>query len=106
MVGPTGVTGPIGATGAAGAIGVAGAIGPTGVAGTPGVAGTVGATGTTGVAGAIGPFVGGIYSNSINYPAGSVVDYSLSTYLAVQTNGPSTTTITPGSGWNALASAT
>jgi hypothetical protein len=121
VVGPTGVTGPIGATGAAGAIGVAGAIGPTGVAGTPGVAGAVGATGatgaigatgaagipgvagavgatgTTGATGAIGPFVGGIYSNSINYPAGSVVDYSLSTYLAVQTNGPSTTTITPGS---------
>jgi hypothetical protein len=33
----------------------------------------------------------------VDYPAGSVVDYSGSTYLAVQTNGPSTTAVTPGS---------
>ncbi|WP_158789026.1 DNRLRE domain-containing protein [Granulicella sp. L46] len=96
-IGPTGVAGTPGVAGAVGATGATGAIGATGTGGIPGVAGAVGATGTTGVAGAIGPFVGGIYSNSINYPAGSVVDYSLSTYLAVQTNGPSTTTITPGS---------
>jgi hypothetical protein len=33
----------------------------------------------------------------VDYPAGSVVDYGASTYLAVQTNGPSTTQYTPGS---------
>jgi hypothetical protein len=87
----------VGATGTNGASGAAGTPGASGAAGTPGVAGAVGATGTTGATGTVGPFVGGNYSNSINYPAGSVVDYSPSTYLAVQTNGPSTTTITPGS---------
>jgi hypothetical protein len=33
----------------------------------------------------------------VDYPAGSVVDSASSTYLAVQTNGPSTAAVTPGS---------
>jgi hypothetical protein len=93
-VGATGATGTIGATGAAGIPGVAGAVGATGPTGTIGATGATGATGTTG---AIGPFVGGNYSSSVDYPAGSVVSHAPSTYLAVQANGPSTTTITPGS---------
>ncbi len=82
--GPQGVPGAAGAPGPAGANGVAGPQGPQGV---PGAAGATGAT---------GPFVGGNYSASVDYPAGSVVDYAASTYLAVQTNGPSTTVVTPG----------
>jgi hypothetical protein len=93
-VGATGATGALGASGAAGIPGVAGAVGATGATGALGASGATGATGTTG---AIGPFVGGNYSNSVDYPAGSVVSYTPSTYLAVQANGPSTTTITPGS---------
>lgn len=55
-----------------------------------------GATGATGATGPAGPTVGGAYSATVNYPAGSVVQYSSATYLAVQANGPSSTVIAPG----------
>jgi hypothetical protein len=102
LTGATGATGPQGiqgATGPQGSIGLTGTTGPQGIQGIqglPGATGAVGATGATGATGAAGPFVGGTYSASVDYPAGSVVDYSGSTYLAVQTNGPSTTAVTPG----------
>ena len=79
-----GNTGPQGAIGATGATGATGDTGPTG------------ATGATGATGPTGPFAGGTYSASVNYPAGSVVQYSSTVYLAIQPNGPSSTVITPG----------
>jgi hypothetical protein len=82
-----------------GATGPQGSIGPTGPQGSEGPQGPTGPQGNAGAAGATGapgPFVGGNYSASVDYPAGSVVDYASSTYLAVQTNGPSTTAVTPG----------
>ena len=94
--GPTGATGPAGASGAAETYGSAGPQGPAGAAGTPGATGAPGSTGPTGPAGAIGPFAGGAYSASVDYPAGSVVEYSSTVYLAIQVNGPSSTVITPG----------
>jgi hypothetical protein len=94
--GSPGATGLPGATGATGPEGPAGAQGISGANGAPGTSGANGETGAAGATGAPGPFVGGTYSAAIDYPAGSVVDYASSTYLAVQTNGPSTTTIIPG----------
>ncbi len=43
-----------------------------------------------------GPSVGGSYSASVDYPAGAVVVNSASTYVSLQTNGPSTTVKAPG----------
>jgi hypothetical protein len=105
-IGAQGMQGPIGATGPIGPIGPAGAPGPMGAAGATGAVGPAGATGpsgpqgpagATGATGAPGPFAGGNYSASVNYPAGSVVDFASSTYLAVQANGPSSSVVTPGS---------
>jgi hypothetical protein len=100
IAGETGMSwalvGPVGAPGPQGPAGVAGAQGPAGAAGTPGATGATGSTGATGPAGAIGPFAGGAYSASVDYPAGSVVEYSSTVYLAIQVNGPSSTVITPG----------
>jgi hypothetical protein len=76
--------------------GPAGPQGSTGAAGAAGVAGADGVTGPQGPTGPAGPFVGGTYSASVDYPAGSVVQYSSATYLAIQANGPSFTVITPG----------
>ncbi len=87
-IGPAGPMGPTGAIGAPGPQGIQGAIGPQGIQG------PVGATGATGAA---GPFVGGNYSNTVNYPAGSVVVYNNVTYVAVAPNGPATGNVTtPG----------
>ena len=97
--GPTGAAGPGGPTGAAGSTGPAGpagAAGSTGPAGPAGVAGATGPIGATGPAGATGPFAGGAYSAGVDYPAGSVVEYSSTAYLAIQANGPPSTLITPG----------
>jgi hypothetical protein len=100
--GATGATGATGSTGATGAAGTAGATGPagptgaTGSAGAAGAAGATGATGSTGATGATGPFVGGTYSASVDYPAGSVVVNASITYVAIQTNGPASSVITPG----------
>jgi len=71
--------------------------GPQGAQGPVGPAGPAGATGATGPAGAIGPagpFVGGTWSASTDYPAGSVVFYPTdgNTYVALQEN----TNIVPG----------
>ncbi|MEO6923927.1 MAG: hypothetical protein ABI142_08880, partial [Bryocella sp.] len=52
---------------------------------------------STGATGAAGPFMGGTYSAALDYPAGSVVVASNITYLAIQTNGPTSTIVTPGS---------
>jgi hypothetical protein len=105
--GPAGVAGPPGAPGAPG-IGLQGPQGPVGDPGTPGPPGTPGAQGNPGTPGAMGPqgpagatgpagpFAGGVYSAGVDYPAGSVVQYSSVTYLAIQVNGPSSTVITPG----------
>jgi hypothetical protein len=100
LLGPQGPVGPIGLQGLLGPQGPVGPIGPQGLLGIPGIAGTNGTSGTAGAAGAAGapgPFVGGNYSAAVDYPAGSVVENASSTYLAVQTNGPSTTVVTPGS---------
>jgi hypothetical protein len=97
--GAAGAVGPIGLTGAAGAVGAVGPIGLTGAAGAAGATGPIGLTGAagaTGATGATGPFVGGTYSATVDYPAGSVVDFSGITYLAVQPNGPPVV-VTPGS---------
>ncbi len=85
-----GPQGPAGPTGAAGATGAAGQTGAAGAAGAQGPAGPQGAIGPA------GPFAGGVYSASVDYPAGSVVQNSSATYLAIQANGPSSTVITPG----------
>jgi hypothetical protein len=37
-----------------------------------------------------------MYSSSVDYPVGSVVQYSSTVYLAIQVNGPSSTVVTPG----------
>jgi hypothetical protein len=97
LLAQAGATGSVGITGSAGSNGAAGTNGVPGAAGANGATGAIGATGAVGATGSPGPFVGGNYSAAINYPAGSVVDYASSTYLAVQTNGPSTNAITPGS---------
>jgi hypothetical protein len=80
----------------AGGIGAQGIMGVTGPAGANGANGAAGSNGAPGATGAPGPFVGGNYSASVDYPAGSVVAFSGSTYLAVQANGPPTA-VTPGS---------
>jgi hypothetical protein len=94
--GSIGPQGPIGNTGGQGATGPTGPTGATGSTGPAGPAGAAGSTGGTGPAGATGPFAGGAYSASVDYPAGSVVEYSSTVYLAIQVNGPSSTVITPG----------
>jgi hypothetical protein len=97
--GSTGPQGPIGLTGPQGPIGLTGPQGPTGPTGPSGPTGATGATGPsgpTGATGATGPFAGGTYSASVDYPAGSVVQYSSTVYLAIQANGPSSTAVTPG----------
>ena len=90
--GAVGAQGPAGPAGANGAQGPAGATGPTGAAGAIGAtgpAGPTGATGATGATGPAGPFVGGTYSAGVDYPAGSVVQYSDgNTYLALLASGP------------------
>ena len=95
--GATGLAGTTGAIGSTGATGLAGTTGNIGTTGATGISGTTGAIGTTGATGATGPFAGGTYSASTNYPAGSVVVSSATTYLAIQANGPATSVITPGS---------
>jgi len=93
--GPQGIPGPIGPQGPQGPQGAAGTNGSPGTTGPEGPIGPAGAIGEPGPIGAPGPFVGGTYSASVDYPAGSVVDFSGSTYLAVQANG-SANPITPG----------
>ncbi|WP_175529101.1 DNRLRE domain-containing protein [Granulicella pectinivorans] len=90
--GATGATGVTGSMGATGSTGVTGSTGATGATGATGGTGSTGATGVTGSTGATGPLVGGVYSASIAYPAGSVVSYGGSTYLAIA----SSTGVTPG----------
>ncbi|QHS51740.1 DNRLRE domain-containing protein [Edaphobacter sp. 12200R-103] len=84
-VGPQGIQGPAGPQGVPG---TPGPIGPQGAAGPTGPAGPIGATGPA------GPFVGGAWSASVTYPAGSVVYYSTdgNTYVALQDS----TNVVPG----------
>lgn len=86
--------GPQGVPGVAGPQGVPGPIGPVGPQGTLGVVGPTGAQGPMGITGLVGPFVGGAWSASVDYPAGSVVYFSTdgNTYVALQEN----TSIVPG----------
>ncbi len=79
-----------------GPAGAPGAPGSSGPKGDPGPAGPAGPPGSTGPTGPAGPIVGGVYSASVDCPAGSVARYSSATYLAIQANGPSSTVITPG----------
>jgi hypothetical protein len=94
--GPQGPIGPQGMPGIPGPPGTPGFPGPIGPPGLNGIPGPIGPVGPIGPTGATGPFVGGNYSASVDYPAGSVVDSGGSTYLAVQANGISTTVVTPG----------
>jgi hypothetical protein len=94
--GPQGPIGPQGMPGIPGPPGTPGFPGPIGPPGLNGIPGPIGPVGPIGPTGATGPFVGGAYLPTVDYPAGSVVDFSGSTFLAVQPNGPSTTTVTPG----------
>jgi hypothetical protein len=80
-----------------GAPGIPGPIGPQGVPGVAGATGPIGPQGLqgpVGAAGPAGPFVGGTWSASVDYPAGSVAYYSTdgNTYVALQEN----TNIIPG----------
>lgn len=63
-------------------------VGPQGPVGQQGIAGAVGPAGPAGATGPAGPFVGGTWSESVNYPTGSVVFYPTdgNTYVALQTN--------------------
>ena len=93
-IGPMGPIGPAGPAGAPGSIGPAGATGSAGATGATGAAGSTGPQGPTGPA---GPFVGGTYSATVDYPAGSVVESSSTTYLALKESGPDNGgAITPG----------
>ena len=87
----------VGPQGVPGIQGPAGPVGPQGVPGVAGIAGPSGPQGPQGPVGAVGPtgpFVGGTWSASVDYPAGSVVLYSTdgNTYVALQEN----TNIVPG----------
>jgi hypothetical protein len=87
--GPTGPPGPQGATGSQGPQGATGSQGPQGDPG------TTGPQGEPGPPGPAGPTVGGNYSGSVTYPAGSVVVYNGSTYVAIAStsgNAPTDTT--------------
>jgi len=86
-----------GPQGPAGATGATGGTGPAGAPGTTGATGTTGQPGATGATGAPGPFVGGTYLATVDYPAGAVVQFSSTVYLAIQGNGPSSSVIAPGS---------
>jgi hypothetical protein len=100
-----------GATGATGATGTTGSTGAAGSTGATGNNGAAGATGATGATGNTGPFVGGTYSATTAYPAGSVVVYSGTTYLAITTTTAGTLptntsywTATTGSGGGSSSS--
>jgi hypothetical protein len=92
FTGATGIAGNTGFTGATGTNGFTGVIGSTGNTGNTGATGMTGNTGVIGSTGATGPFVGGTYSATVAYPAGSVVSYNGTTYLALAAS----TGVTPG----------
>ena len=84
--GVTGATGVIGETGVTGATGITGITGATGVTGITGFTGETGSTGITGITGATGIGLSGVVpfdpAVAPTYPAGQVVTFNGSTYIA------------------------